>query len=298
MIPASMDASNPSSGERDVFHRLESDPPAAGWIVIHSLDLPRHVRQISGEIDFVVLVPNRGILCLEIKAAATITRRDGLWFYGRDPNGDPRGPFRRASEGMHSLRVRLCKRYPKAMRAVFWTAVVLPYTSIDFESEEWHPWQLIDSVRYQSTSVAATCLDVLEHARQFLAGTEWAHRFDPESSLPSVPDCEEILHVLHPDFEVFQSPCEHRKLQDAELKRYREEQFTALDATTLNPRVLFEGPAGTGKTLLAIESARRAAGAGQARCSSASTGSSGLGSVTRWRSLEIRSQWERCTLTC
>src|SRR2546423_12101455 len=32
---------------------------------------------------------------------------------------------------------------------------------------------------------------------------------------------------------------------------------------TRNPRVIFEGPAGTGKTLLAIESARRAAGDGK-----------------------------------
>jgi superfamily I DNA/RNA helicase len=36
------------------------------------------------------------------------------------------------------------------------------------------------------------------------------------------------------------------------------EQYTALDAMQTNTRVIFNGPAGTGKTLLAIETARRA----------------------------------------
>src|SRR5262249_15953916 len=42
-----------------------------------------------------------------------------------------------------------------------------------------------------------------------------------------------------------------------------QEQFEALDAMAANPRVLFEGPAGTGKTLLAIEAARRSAAEGR-----------------------------------
>src|SRR5437879_4284629 len=147
MIPAVVDPHTPSPGERDVFQRLESDPLAADWTVIHSLDLPHHVRQISGELDFVVLVPGSGILCLEVKAAATISRREGIWYYGRDPKGDPRGPFRQASDGMHSLRERVAKRCPPAARAVFWSAVVLPYTTLDLESEEWHPWQLIDGAQ-------------------------------------------------------------------------------------------------------------------------------------------------------
>ena len=41
------------------------------------------------------------------------------------------------------------------------------------------------------------------------------------------------------------------------------EQYTALDTMEDNARVLFTGPAGTGKTVLAIEAARRAASAGK-----------------------------------
>lgn len=263
MIPAVIDPGTPSLGERDAFHRLESDPLAEGWTVIHSLYLPNHVRQISGELDFVVLVPGKGILCLEIKAAASIARRSGMWFYGKELKGDPRGPFRQAAEGMHSLRERVGRRYPAAARAVFWSAVVLPYTSLDFESEEWHPWQLIDSARYRSASLAASCVDVLDRARRFLEGKQSARWFDPGSAIPSEADCEEIARVLRPDFEAFQSPRARRQQTSAELKQYTEEQFAALDAMSLNPRVVFEGPAGAGKTVLAIESVQRAAASGK-----------------------------------
>lgn len=263
MIPAAIDPNTPSPGEKDVFQRLASDPLASGWTVIHSLDLPHHVRQISGELDFVVLVPAKGILCLEVKAASSISRRDGLWYYGKEPKGDPRGPFRQASDGMHSLRERLTKRYPPAGHAVFWSAVVIPYTSLDFPPEEWHSWQLIDSARYRSASLAESCAGVLDRAREFLAEKRSAGWFNPESSTPTPDDCDRIAAVLRPDFEAFQSPRERRRQASAELKRYTEEQFAALDAMTRNPRVVFEGPAGTGKTLLAIESAQRAAAEGK-----------------------------------
>lgn len=263
MIPAAIDPHTSSPGERDAFQRLASDPLAGEWTVIHSLDLPHHVRQISGELDFVVLVPGSGILCLEIKAAASISRREGLWYYGKEPKGDPRGPFRQAADGMHSLRERLTKRYPPAGGAVFWSAVVLPYTSLDFQPAEWHAWQLIDSGLYRSASLAESCMKVLTSAREFLATKRTAGWFDPRSALPTATDCDSIARVLRPDFEVFQSPHQRREQANAELKQYTEEQFGALDAMTHNPRVVFEGPAGTGKTLLAIESAQRAAAEGK-----------------------------------
>lgn len=257
MIPATVDPETPSPGERDVFHRLQSDPVAEGWIVIHSLNLPHHSRQISGELDFVVLVPSKGVLCLEIKAARSVARRQGLWFYGREAKGDPRGPFRQASDGMHSLRERLVKRRTESSRAVFWSAVVFPYTPFDFEPEEWHPWQVIDASRYRAGSLAMSCLEILDCARELPATKPSATWFDPGSSFPDADECLGIAATLRPDFELFQSPKQRRAEKAAELKRYTAEQFGAIDAMTANPRVVFEGPAGTGKTLLAIEAARR-----------------------------------------
>ena len=298
MIPATIDPETPSPGERDVFHRLESDPIAQEWIVIHSLNLPHHRRQISGELDFVILVPGKGVLCLEIKAARTIARRGGLWFYGRDAKGDPRGPFRQASDGMYSLRERLVKRRPQASRAVFWSAAIFPYTSLDFEPEEWHSWQVIDANRYRAGSLAASCLEVLDRARELLATRPSATWFDGGSEFPDANECQHIAATLRPDFEVFQSPKERRADKEAELKRYTEEQFDAIDAMTANPRVVFEGPAGTGKTLLAIEAGRRGVAAGKRTLFVCLTGCSAIGLRIKQQGWATTSQSQHSTLTC
>ena len=49
---------------------------------------------------------------------------------------------------------------------------------------------------------------------------------------------------------------------EKKLLRLTEEQYARLDELEANPRCLFEGAAGTGKTLLALEYARRASGNG------------------------------------
>ena len=49
---------------------------------------------------------------------------------------------------------------------------------------------------------------------------------------------------------------------EARLLSLTEEQYNRLDELEANPRCLFEGAAGTGKTLLALEHARRADHAG------------------------------------
>ena len=110
MVPAYVDPSTRSPGERVVFERLRDDPATAGWIVLHSLGLADHETQVEGEVDFVVIIPDEGVLCLEVKggSAANIRRDErGLWYYSAHSKGESRGPFKQARDGMHSLRESL-----------------------------------------------------------------------------------------------------------------------------------------------------------------------------------------------
>ena len=81
MIPAQIDDAVSSSAERRVFHLLGADPDTNGWIVLHSLGLARRRTGPYGEIDFVIIVPREGIICLEIKAGACPVKMayGGLW---------------------------------------------------------------------------------------------------------------------------------------------------------------------------------------------------------------------------
>lgn len=261
MIPAQIYSDTPSPGEKEIFRRLANDPNTKGWIVLHSLDIARHVKRVAGEADFVIIVPGKGVLCLEVKASLSIRREQGLWYYGHNPKPDKRGPFKQASEAMHSIRNRLLKRDRTLAAVLFWSAVILPYVEFSIRSGEWHPWQAIDSTSFRRKPLSLLILKVLEQARTLLKnkGVYW---FDETRNEPTPAQCEQIARILRPDFELFEPPREKIKRLQQETKRYTEEQFIALDAMVANPRVVFSGPAGTGKTVLAIEAARRSRAAG------------------------------------
>ena len=259
MYPPQVYSGTKSQGEIEIFNRLKSDPATDDWIVLHSLDIAEHRSQTSGEIDFVVIVPGKGVLCLEVKAATNIRRENGVWFYGKDPKGDVRGPFKQASEAMHSLRRKVMQRAPALSKIVFWSAAVFPYHTFSEKSPEWHDWQVIDRTKFSRFSISSNVLAVLEKARNFLSNNPGSRWFNNLSSEPTLDQCKLIANLLRPNFEFFESPAFRSSRRIEELKKYTEEQYEALDAMHLNYRIIFQGPAGTGKTLLAIEAARRSA---------------------------------------
>jgi superfamily I DNA/RNA helicase len=248
-------------GEKEVFRRLANDPNTQEWTVLHSLDIANHLKRVAGEADFVIIVPHKGVLCLEVKGTSNIRREEGLWYYGSDPRPDKRGPFKQASEAMHSIRRRLLNEDRRLANVPFWSAVIFPYLRFDISSSEWHTWQVIDSNGFRRESVGQLILEILEEARNFLKKRR-AVWFDELLSEPTEAQCKQIAKSLRPDFEVYEPPRKKVKRLKQEVKKYTEEQFVALDAMAANPRVLFSGPAGTGKTILAIEAARRSRAAG------------------------------------
>lgn len=264
MIPPEVYGDCPSRGERELFQRLRDSPETRDWIVLHSLDIANHRKQISGEIDFVCIVPGKGVLCVEVKACKVVNRREGRWYYGaHDTSGDVRGPFKQASEAMHSLRSRILNRRPDLSRIVFWSCVVFTDCRFTAHSEEWHPWQVVDTSLFVSRPIGVTLERILDSARAHLSTCKTATWFYPESPEPYKEQAEALANLLRPDFEFYESPKAQATRRAEELKRYTAEQQTALDSMEANPRVAFVGPAGTGKTLLAVEAARRAAAAGR-----------------------------------
>lgn len=259
MIPPAIPASCPSPGEQEIFTKLKQEDVTRDWIVLHSLDIAQHLRQVTGEADFVIIVPTLGVLCLEVKACHSLQRRDGLWFYGHDLKGDPRGPFKQAAEAMHSLRQQVIQSDTSLSRVPFWSAVAFPYIEFNAASGEWHPWQVIDSARFKRQQMALLVISALRSARAHLSSQPSAKWFRDSERLPDIQQSAAIARILRSNFEFTEKAHDRRSRKQAEILRYTEEQFVALDTIEDNPRVLFTGPAGTGKTVLALETARRAA---------------------------------------
>jgi DNA polymerase III delta prime subunit len=263
MVPAAMQNGCASRGEREVFTRLQHGQETEDWFALHSLDLASHPEKLAGEIDFLLMIPGKGILCIEVKGCSRLRRAGGLWFYGADPLGDPRGPFKQASQAMHGLRRQLLDGRPNLGGVPFYSCVLFPYVQFAERSPEWHSWQVIDRRAFGSRPLERLLSEVLDEARAHMSGSPSCGWFHPERGEPSIEQCEQVLSEFRGDFEVYESPASRRARLESELKHYTNEQFAALDAMERNPRVAFEGPAGTGKTLLAIEAARRAASAGR-----------------------------------
>ena len=258
MIPPVLHPDTSSTGEKEVFRRLKDDPGTQSWTVLHSLDTARHVRQIFGEVDFVIVVPHKGVLCLEIKGTTRLKREYGVWYYGNSAP-DARGPFKQASGAMHSVRGYVTKRDSSLGNVVFWSAVGFPFVDFSEASPEWHSWQVIDRRALSALPISRLIEGVLNNAHSFLVNRPSAAWFDPKEEAPSAEQCETLVRLLRPEFDLFESPKSRKHRLAEEVKRYTGEQLGALDAMEGNPRVAFTGPAGTGKTLLALEAARRAA---------------------------------------
>ena len=274
LIPPTIAESTQSGGEKAVFDALAAAsavrplkgapaaPDTASWTVLHSFDIADHRRRLAGEIDFLCLVPGKGVLVVEVKGCHSLRRHGGDWYYGHNDEPDRRGPFRQASDAMHSLRRRLARLHPELDGIPFWSAVCFPFIDFAETSPEWHSWQVIDRRALQAQPIARLIEGVLDQARKRLA----EHRagwYRPERREPTSAQCDALVAILRPDFEFFESPKSRRLRLDEEIRHYTEEQFEALEAIDANPRLVFDGPAGTGKTLIAIEAARRAVSRGR-----------------------------------
>lgn len=263
MLPPTLSSDTVSPGEIAVFNALKTARGTEDWTVIHSLNIAKHISQVSGEVDFIILIPAQGILCLEVKACASLRREDDAWFYGSNPNPDYRGPFKQAEGAQHSLLQFIKKQTGVQLKAPFFSAAAFTHINFEDQSPEWHSWQIIDKQRIDRYGIAQCILATVKAGRNHFESTPAGGWLKNEKDEPSLQTIKQLVSVLRPVFEYFESPASRKKRAFDEIKKFTEEQFQALDIAELNDRMAYTGPAGTGKTFLAIETARREAEAGK-----------------------------------
>jgi hypothetical protein len=253
MVPAeiSQDATTTSS-ERRVFAALEKS--GIDGVALHSLNLPTHGYKLTSELDFVLLLGDL-VLVVEVKGAH-VSCTGGLWTYSDNSGNfrqDAEGPFKQVISGMHALRDRLRGRMGSGIDDVrFGFLVVTPDVDLAISSFEW------DAETYCGRG---------EFNRNFAKAVEdsakyWRRR-QPNKGVISRDLRTKILGDLRPDFD--RSPLLDARASTLELSfvQLTDEQFDRLDLISDAPRVICCGGAGTGKTFLAMEVARRQALSGR-----------------------------------
>ncbi len=248
-----------SAAEKRVFHLLEGDPATSEWFILHSLGLSKRGSGPYGEIDFVVLVPLGGVVCLEVKGGR-VSCKDGVW-QTIDRFGAiselKKSPFMQAREGMFGLLHAVQERFGSgsdASRCLFTYAVVFPDVDCPPKTPEFETWEAIDHNTLK-TPISQLILNVLSGQRKKLGG------FYPSTNAGSA--IRDVRQFLRPDFERIIARSTVVSESESSLISLTEDQYEVLDMISDNPRCLIEGAAGTGKTVLALEYSRRQSAAGQ-----------------------------------
>lgn len=239
--PVALDAINYPS-EQAVYKALQGLPD--GYVVLHSFPWLRPIRSLEGaplqegEADFVVLHPQRGLLVLEVKGGQP--RLEGrTWVRGRQPMKDP---FRQAQRNRYALLDAISERTRgRLTRDLFTHGDVVVFPDCVFAG----PLPLHTEERIL---VDARGLPELP---QHIETAFKAWQRAPTALKPA--QFNELLEALLPKLQLMRCVGADLEAEGHRIVQVTEDQRTTLRGLLANPRVLVEGTAGSGKTLLALE---------------------------------------------
>jgi hypothetical protein len=259
MIPTRIPEDAPNS-ERRIFDLLRSDPDTRGWTVLHSLGLAHRGNRPYGEIDFVVMVPGAGIVCLEIKGGR-VRCENGVWYTMNQKGGENRlgrSPVMQAREGMFALMNALRRHFGDGSQetsVLTASAVVFPDVPAPPPGIEAETWEFIDRQSLTARPISRTVQVILSNQRRRLGR--------PDDGASGSRVLGSIRSFLRPDFDLVVARSTTIARAEEQLVRLTEGQYDIIDSVELNDRCVVAGAAGTGKTLVALEIVRRAARDGQ-----------------------------------
>lgn len=255
MIPSTIHPSVRSAAERKLFAVIRDAPGTTDWVCLHSLGIARHGTKRRAEIDFVLLTC-QGVFVLEVKGGR-ISREGGVWRF-TDRYGvahrKHESPFDQASSAMFALEESIRQRFHDDARRshlLYGFGVMFPDVPFESTGSEADPRQVYDA------------RDRRQSITQFVdrLAAYWRERGPPNRNAPSLEDIDALADFLRGDFDLVPPLGLQADVAVAQLLSLEREQYAVLDALERwpRPRVLVQGAAGTGKTLLALEAARREA---------------------------------------
>lgn len=253
MIPNIDPKSIENNGERMFYHAAAELPPE--YTVLYSLKYKSqeedHENEQIKEADFVIVHPSLGYLVVEVKQGE-ISHRDGTWYELKNNGYVPlnKNPVNQAQNAMFAI----LRCYKERARSSYF------------------PLKIKYGVAFPECNAILGLLPPdLDEESVFL--------FDDlenlEAKILSIFDAQEkkreqeavqflINRVLAPSFRIFSGLEEQIQMFHSRAERVlTKEQERILEETELDKRKVFFGAAGTGKTLLATEKARRLAASGK-----------------------------------
>lgn len=259
MIPPYYSERWRSNAEIKIFEMFQNSGIDA--TVLHSLGIAEHRNKVFGEIDFVVLC-KQGILCLEVKGGF-VKREEGIWSFENrygEVNTKEESPFQQAIGNMFSLRDHLSKvlgNHHPILKCQFACGVIFPDMTFNRRGSDIIPEIIFDN-RYSDGKLNS----YIDQAFNY-----WKNKIkEKHDFIPGTLNEGMIRHletILRGDFACIPSVSNILDEVDRRLVQLTNEQFEIFRMVSENPRMIAKGRAGTGKTLIAMEQAKRLAVSGK-----------------------------------
>jgi len=231
-------------------------PPWATYRNVAWLEKRPGSEPQDGEADVVLAHPDLGVMVIEVKGGR-VQRIGGRWeSVDRNGHANPiKDPFAQVTQAMHRLR-RVCRALPA------WPAHDVRFTrAICFPDAAYDRTMTPDGPR----EIVIDHDDLGDIGGRITTIFDWWSRSGDASADGGAP--KEIgMRALHEllarDLEIVSPLAAGVAADEARILTLSERQFQVLDMLAVQRRALILGVAGSGKTLIAAEKARRLAAQG------------------------------------
>lgn len=257
MIPEKPRVFEPASQEGLIFDALTLLPE--DYYVFHSFRITdtRDGTFHESETDFVIFNRTKGVICLEAKAGQ-VRYENGCWLYGSGIPMHNGGPFNQASANKYKL-----------MRYISDSNMAFILEKCKFFHAVWFP--SVSNDRLKSMTLPSEGDKTLVLTKEALVAPEefidkiYALQLPSrvETKLSEI-ECKHLVReIFCPQFNVFPSASFDADLKKIVFHRLLDEQAGILDFLDEQLTAAVNGAAGTGKTMIAVEKARRHAAVGE-----------------------------------
>jgi hypothetical protein len=240
----------PSRAERRLHEAFRQLPDE--FNVFHSPSWIVPAREASqpatGEADFVLAHPDRGVVVLEVKGGEiSFEPRSGEWTSrGRDGTFSIKDPFKQATRNRFLLLKVIERITGKSVRIPVGESVAFPDCMVE-------PSDIPGGYPHEAVMDAKALYQTVEEVERVFSYWKLADQagtFGPSGISRMVRALAQPKHIRAPL---------GLRLADADrqLIELTEQQYRVLNGLSRNTRVCVAGPAGTGKSLLALEQSRR-----------------------------------------
>lgn len=253
MYPKNISEYMPTDSERIVYQELKNQLPDS-FDVFYSVNWTSYEngRLTKSESDFVVVSPDYGFLCLEVKGGSGIRVEDNVWYVEDATHGDRRlsiSPYDQAEKSMYFFSRSFSNKYNMKYQGIFGAAVVFPFYPVGDDVE-------LDN-RDRTCTIDSNDLNQLyskiKKIYRLWGGSSYGRRFYPKSQNDA------FLELVRERIAISAAA--------GALVKYKEQQLDVINRVQDNyiyflsniRQFFIRGGAGTGKTWIAMKMAKKEA---------------------------------------